>query len=120
MAFMIKSVNGKSPAIEPDNYVVSLCDLYSDTTGRTAETGEMISYLIRSNIYKIELEYSGSASEIRNIRELLSSSNLSVEFLDLGEYITKKMYPSDRICNAVVCKNQKNNRYTLSLSLTEK
>lgn len=119
----IKSVNNAEPVIEPDTFNVSTFDLYSDSTGRTAETGHMISQLIRSNIYKIELVYTGSAEQIRQIRELYKISTskliLNVEFLDLDTYITKTMYPSDRTQTALRCTENGKGRYSLSFSLTE-
>lgn len=119
----IKSVNGKAPKIEPDTYDVSLFDLYSDSTGRSAETGEMIAHLIRSDIYKIELTYTGSASQIREIREIYSLSksrmSLSVEFLDLDEYVTKTMYTGDRMQNTLRYTKLGDGRFSLSFSLTE-
>lgn len=119
----IKSVNGKAPKIEPDTFDVSLFDLYSDSTGRSAETGEMIAHLIRSDIYKIELTYTGSASQIREIREIYSLSksrmSLSVKFLDLDEYVTKTMYTGDRTQNTLRYTKLGDGRFSLSFSLTE-
>lgn len=119
----IKSVNGKEPLIEPDTFDVSTFDLYSDSTGRASETGEMIANLIRIGIYKIELVYTGSASQIRSVRELYSLSetklSLYVEFLDLDKYITKEMYPGDRTQNTLRYTKLGDGRFSLSLSLTE-
>ncbi len=119
----IKSVNGKEPLIEPDTFDVSTFDLYSDSTGRTSETGEMIACLIRPDVYKIELVYTGSAGEIRAIRKLYSLSeneiSLKIEFLDLDEYITKIMYPGDRKQSTLRYSKLGNGRFSLSLSLTE-
>lgn len=119
----IKSVNGKEPLIEPDVFDVSTFDLYSDSTGRTSETGEMIAHLIRSDIYKIELTYTGSASQIRAIRDLYSISgkkiSLTVEFLDLDTYITKTMYAGDRTQSTLRYTKLGDGRFSLSFSLTE-
>ena len=119
----IKSVNGKEPLIEPDTVDVSTFDLYSDSTGRTSETGEMIACLIRPDVYKIELVYTGSAGEIRAIRKLYSLSeneiSIKIEFLDLDEYITKIMYPGDRKQSTLRYSKLGNGRFSLSLSLTE-
>lgn len=118
----IKSVNGQTPPIEPDTFDVSLFDLYSDSTGRSSETGEMITHLIRSDVYKIDLSYSGTASQIRAIREIFSLSSslsLSVEFLDLDEYVKKTMYAGDRTQTTLRYTNTGNGRFTLSFSLTE-
>ena len=118
----IKSVNGKEPLIEPDVFDVSTFDLYH-FTGRTSETGEMIAHLIRSDIYKIELTYTGSASQIRAIRDLYSISgnkiSLEVEFLDLDKYITKTMYAGDRTQSTLRYTKLGDGRFSLSFSLTE-
>lgn len=113
----IQTVNGTAPVIEPDAFNITKSDLYSDSTGRSAETGVLLSYPIRLNIYKIELEYSGSAAQIKAIEQLFSGASLNVTFNDYGEYITKKMYPSDRLRGAKTMKGSQ--RYTLSFSLTE-
>lgn len=113
----IKSVNGAEPAIEPDSFSIEKTDLYSDSTGRSAETGRMLSYPIRLGIYKIELEYSGNAVQIQAIEELFSGTSLTVIFNDCGTYTEREMYPSDRTRSAITLR--KTQLYTLSLSLVE-
>lgn len=99
----IKTINGEDMAdmLQPTKggYNVTKSDLYSDSTGRSAETGRLISYLIRKDVYTIELEYIGTAAEIALIESKIAPSlsrQISVEFLDNGSYVTKTMYPSDR------------------------
>lgn len=99
----IKSINNESMAgkLQPTKggYNVAKSDLYSDSTGRSAETGALIAYIIRRNVYTIELEYVGTAAQIAQIEALIDNAparRYSVEFLDNGTYVTKTMYPSDR------------------------
>lgn len=54
-------------------------------------------YPIRFGVYSIALEYLGSDAEIKQLENLISGSSLTVVFLDNGEYVTKEMYPSDRV-----------------------
>lgn len=101
----IKTINGTNMAskLQPtkDGYTVTKADLYSDATNRSAETGVLIPYLIRRDVYTIELEYIGTAAEIHEIDQIIAPTGgvrqYSVEFLDDSTYITKTMYPSDRV-----------------------
>jgi hypothetical protein len=92
----IKSINGLTPPIEPLSLVITKSDLYSDSTGRSAETGTLIQYPIRFGVYSLALEYQGNDAEIAAIESLISGNSLTVVFLDNGTYLTKQMYPSDR------------------------
>lgn len=94
---LIKKINSSAPAIEPFKYDVTRSDLYSDSSGRSAETGTMLLYPIRSGVYKIELEYQGNAAEISAIEQLISGTTFSVEFLYNDSYVTKTMYKGDRV-----------------------
>ncbi len=93
---IIKSVSGEKPVIQPCVYSATCSDLYSDSTGRTAETGQLISHLIRSSVYKIQVTFKGKIEEVSSINTLFSGTSLSVVFSFLGEYRTCTMYPSDR------------------------
>lgn len=88
-----------TPVIEPlqNGFKVTKSDLYSDSTGRSAETGVLIQYLIRSNVYSIELQYSGTVAQIADIEALYTGTSYIVEFNDNGSYVSKTMYPSDRV-----------------------
>ena len=100
----IKTINSTSMAskLQPrkGGYRVTKADLYSDSTARSAETGVLIPYLVRSNVYTIEVEYIGTAAQIADIESIIAPSSglrqYSVEFLDNSTYVTKTMYPSDR------------------------
>ncbi|MCM1316152.1 MAG: hypothetical protein NC205_09555 [Prevotella sp.] len=116
-----KIINGTTtfePVIEPSSYSIQKSDLYSDSTGRSAETGVLLSYLIRKNIYTIRLEYYGNDEEIASLENMIDNSFLEVTFLDGGRYVSKTMYPSDREKNAEIIRNRKG-IYHLSFSLIE-
>ncbi len=122
MGIVIKSVvNGTEtfePVIEPSEYSIQKSDLYSDSTGRSSETGLLLSYLIRRNIYTIHLEYYGNGDEIGGIEEMINGTSLDVAFLENGIYTEKTMYPSDREKTAEIIRNG-NGMYRLSFSLIE-
>lgn len=94
--YVIKSINGTAPPIEPMSFGITKSDLYSESTGRSSETGKLIQYPIRFGVCSISLEYLGNDSEISAIESLISGNRLTIVFLDNGKYITKEMYPSDR------------------------
>ena len=116
----IKYIGSTAPPIEPmkDGYRITKSDLYSDETGRSSETGTLIQYLVRKNVYSIELTYEGTDSQIAQIEALINSANFSVEFLDSGTYVTKTMYASDRVKDVVTLKSGQE-RTILSFSLIE-
>ena len=92
------SINGTALPIEPikGGFRITRSDLYSDSTGRSAETGVLLSYPVRLGVYTIELEFLGKDSEIAAIEALISGTSLQVTFRDNGQTVTKTMYPSDR------------------------
>ena len=98
----ILSVNGVdcTNKLQPakEGYTVTKSDLYADSTGRSAETGVMLAYLIRRDVYSLALEYVGKAPQIREIEQLFAgaSRQYQVTFLDNDQYVTANMYPSDR------------------------
>lgn len=105
----ISNINGisMSDKLQPakDGYKITKSDLYSDSTARSAETGVLMSYIIRRNVYSIELNYIGTAAEINEIDNIIApatSRKYNVTFLDYSatasdnNYVTKLMYPSDR------------------------
>ena len=117
-----KIVNGTTtfePVIEPYSYSIQKSDLYSDATGRSAETGVLLSYLIRKNIYTIKLEYYGNDEEIASIESMINNSFLKVTFFDGTQRVTKNMYPSDREKTAEIVDRNRHGMYSLSFSLIE-
>lgn len=117
MSVAIRTINNGDPQLEPVKYIVNKADLYSDSSGRSAESGDMILYLIRENVYSIELEFIGTASQTKHIQSLLSGSDYPVEFLDEGDYITRHMYASDRKLEPLGTPNSR--KYRLSFNLIE-
>lgn len=116
-----KIINGTrtfEPIIEPSSYSIQKSDLYSDATGRSAETGVLLAYLVRKNIYTIKLEYYGNDAEIKYIENMIDNSFLKVTFWDNGQYEEKNMYPSDREKVTEFIRNGKG-MYSLSFSLIE-
>ena len=113
----IKKVNNVAPCIEPiqNGYKVTKSDLYSDNSGRSAETGTMLRYRIRENVYSIELQYEGTETEISGIETLFTGSTLVVEFRDNGSYITRNFYPSDRVKDVESLKNEGRVKFSVSL-----
>lgn len=117
-----KIINGTrtfEPVIEPSSYSIQKSDLYSDATGRSAETGMLLAYPIRRNVYTIQLEYYGNGAEIRQIENMIDNSSLEVFFWDNEDYITKVMYPSDREKTAEIVSRNRQGMYSLSFSLIE-
>lgn len=116
-----KIINNKkifNPYIEPSSYSIQKSDVYSDTTGRSAETGVLLAYPVRRNICTIKLEYCGNDEEITYIENMIDNSLLEVTFWDSGNYTTKIMYPSDREKTAEIIYKRKG-IYNLSFNLIE-
>lgn len=118
----VLSVNGVdcSDKLQPTKggYTVTKSDLYADSTGRSAESGVMLAYLIRKDVYSIELEYVGKAPQIREIEQLFAgaSRQYQVTFLDNDQYVTAAMYPSDRVKTTdVIVNGEHYMQLTLSL-----
>lgn len=107
----ITSINGTAPAVQPlrDGYGVVTSDLLSDSSGRSAETGQTIRYLIRSGVFKLNLKFKGTVQEIAQVKTLVSSFTQSVKFNYLGTDYTVSMYPGDRTVTS--------NGYTAELSV---
>jgi len=94
----IESIDGESLAVQPlrDGYSVITSDLLSDGSGRSAETGEVIRYLIRKGVFKLNLKFKGTVEEIAQVDGLVSRFTQTVKFNHLGRAYTLKMYPGDR------------------------
>lgn len=69
----IQTVNGHdmSGKLQPakDGYSVTKSDLYSDSTGRSL-TGVMQTYIVRKDVYSIEVKYIGTAAQIAEIEAI--------------------------------------------------
>lgn len=117
-----KIINGArtfEPVIEPSSYSIQKSDIYSDATGRSAESGILLSYPIRRNVCTIRLEYYGNDAEIRQIENMIDNSSLKVTFWDGHDYVEAEMYPSDREKTAEIISRNRQGMYSLSFSLIE-
>lgn len=116
----IQSINGAELPISPttDGYTVTVYDIDSENSNRSAETGVLIRYIIRKDTYKIELAFRGSAENIRSLRDMISTSSLTVVFWDIDRWVTKNMYCSDRSQKLLPVPNC-NGWYDFSFSLVE-
>ncbi len=97
----IESIDGEALAVQPlrDGYGVTTSDLLADGSGRSAETGTAIRYLIRQNTFKLTLKFKDESEKIAQVIPLLSRFEQTVKFRYAGEMITVKMYPGDRTLN---------------------
>lgn len=113
----IISINSGLPPAEPIKMTISKSDLYSDSTKRSAETGKLLMYPIRRNIYTLELEYLLDTAQTKELESLINGTNLAVKFYDGDEEILKNMYPSDRAKEPVGTEYSR--KYKISFSLIE-
>lgn len=97
----IQSINGTALAVQPlrDGYSAVTSDLLADGSGRSAETGVPIRYLVRKNVFKLNLKFKGRSADIAQVCELVSAFTQTVTFLYCGTYHTADFYPSDRTLN---------------------
>lgn len=117
MATIIQSMNDGDPVLEPTVFKITKSDLYSDQSGRSAESGDMLLYQIRTDVYSIELEFVGTAAETKHIQSLIAGGDFLVVFLDEGDYVSRYMYASDRSLETLGVPNAR--KYRLSFSLIE-
>lgn len=98
MMLAIKSINGAELPCQPlvDGYTVTKSDLLADGSGRSSETGRTLRYPIRLGVYKIELKFKGSPTDIAAVDNLVSAFTQTVIFYDRTDYVTREFYPSDR------------------------
>lgn len=117
----IQSINGTALPIDPiinNGFSVTTSDLDSEASGRSAETGILLRYVVRSGVYKISLSFRGQASDIAAVRTLVSPALLHVVFWDLTEWKEADMYVSDRSVKLLPVVGQ-NGWYDLSFNLIE-
>lgn len=124
MATIIQSINGVDPVLEPTRYLIVQSDLYSDQSGRSAESGDMILYPVKDKVYSIELEFVGTALQIKNIASAIAIGDFTVVFFDEtnienapNDYVSRKMYASDRRKETLGTPNSR--KYRLSFNLIE-
>lgn len=114
---MIISIKGQSPALVPTKMNITKSDLYSDSSSRSSETGDMLLYPIRYGNYSIELEYVGTAAQIADIEALIAGCDYMVIFLDGEDQVSRYMYPSDRQKEPLGTSSAR--KYRLSFNLIE-
>jgi len=126
MATIIQSLNNGDPVLEPTRYDINKSDLYSDQSGRSAESGDMILYAIKKDVYSLELEFVGTASEIKHINGLLAIGSFPVTFWDEtnteseAAYVTRQMYASDRKLEVLGVPNARKHRLSFNLIETRR
>lgn len=96
----IASINGVAPAVQPlsDGYSVLTSDLVSSASGRSAETGKVLRYLVRANTYKLMLKFKGKTADIASVYAQIKAFTLTVCFYDptvTGGYVTADFYSGD-------------------------
>lgn len=117
----IQTINGQAlprQPSSPNGYSVTVSDLDSSSSGRSAETGVLLRYTIRQGVYKISLSFRGPAADIRAIRELIAPASLTVVFWDIDRWQTAAMYVSDRSTKMLPVP-ELNGWYDLSFNLIE-
>ncbi|MDE6519672.1 MAG: hypothetical protein K2K91_04325 [Ruminococcus sp.] len=113
----IIAINGVTLPFAPIKMTIAKSDLYSDSTQRSAETGHLLMYLIRENIYTLELEFLLDTVQTELLESLICGTDFTVSFYEGDEEKTKNMYPSDRTKEIVG--TEKSRKYRLSFSLIE-
>lgn len=116
----IESINSVTLPIQPQHggYNVTTSDLDSDSSGRSAETGVLLRYVVRQGIYKIDLSFRGTSSNIRKIKDMIAPTRLSVKFWDIDKWVTADMYVGDRTQKLLPVISEED-MYDFSFSLIE-
>lgn len=115
----ITAINHVKLPFSPIRLSISKSDLYSDSTKRSAETGRLLLYLIRKNIYTLEVEYLLNTEQKKFLESLIegAGATLFVQFDENGETRSLDMYLSDR---SIEVKGTENSRkYSMSFSLIQ-
>ncbi|OZV10797.1 hypothetical protein CIW83_18440 [Tissierella sp. P1] len=104
----------------PSDYDTPNFNLHSDDSHRN-ELGEGIFYLVRSDIYKLELKWKGITSpEVALIKSAISPPEFKVTIITEIGRITKIMYPGDRSQKMVKYSEDIDKiRWDFSVNLTE-
>ncbi len=106
--------------IEPTVFEISRSDLYSDSSSRSSETGDMMLYPIKYGVYTLTLEFVGTPAEIKSVENLITGRcGFTVKFIDYenSAAVQKKMYASDR--KKVPLGTPASRKYRLSFNLIE-
>ncbi len=105
----------------PVEYSVSLQDIDSENTRRT-ETGVLQRDRVRAGVYKIEVKWLVTKTQLKTITDALKPAKFSVMFFDptTSTNPTRSMYCGDRNADLVLNKeNPDKSLWELSTSLIE-
>lgn len=111
------TINNVSTLIEPIKMGITKSDLYSDSSTRSAETGDLMLYPIRKDCYSLAMEFIGTSTEISAIETAMSSAEFLVSFSDMGTTVSRYMYASDRVKETLGTPTSR--KYRLSFNLIE-
>lgn len=115
----IIAINGEILPFAPIKMTIRKSDLYSDSSKRSAETGRLMLYPIRKNIYTLELEFlldSEQTEFLENTLEILGTK-IIVQFDENGTKKSLETYLSDRTKELQGTENSR--KYRISFSLIE-
>ena len=105
----------------PVEYSVSLQDIDSENTRRT-ETGVLQRDRVRAGVYKIQVKWLVTKTQLKTITDALKPAKFSVKFFDptTSTTPTRYMYCGDRNADLVLNKeNPDKSLWELSTSLIE-
>lgn len=117
-------VNGQAlPTPSADGFSISRSDLDGSSTGR-GEDGIMFRDRVREGIYKIELTWQLSMTDLKAVVSALTPDSFTVEFFDITtcSYVTRTMYAGDRsgkVINYIDADNPGDAMCELSCNLIE-
>jgi hypothetical protein len=114
---------GSTPLPDPVEYSVSLQDIDSENTRRT-EAGILTRDRVRGGVYKIQITWKVTKTQLKTITDAISPAQFSVTFFDptTSTDPTKYMYSGDRTGKLILLKDPNNpssSLWELSTSLIE-
>lgn len=107
----------------PSEYTVSLQDIDSENTRRT-EAGVLTRDRVRGGIYKIQVIWKVTKTQLKTITDAIAPAKFSVTFFDptTSTSPTRDMYCGDRVGKLMLLKDPENpgeSLWELSTSLIE-
>ena len=111
------SINGVTLPFAPVSMNVTKSDLFSDNTKRGAETGRLLLYPIRKDVYTLELEFLLNPEQKEILDSCLEDYEMQVTFIYNSKQISRRMYASDR--TESVLGTPENRFFSVSFSLIE-
>lgn len=114
---------GSTELPAPVEYTVSLQDIDSENTRRT-EAGILTRDRVRGGVYKIQVAWKVTKTQLKTITDAISPAQFSVTFFDptTSTDPTKYMYSGDRTGKLILLKDPNNpgeSLWELSTSLIE-